>query len=604
MILFAVGRWLFLFSILGLLDSVPRPEIFESFYAGLRLDLSTAAYLLLPSIPLLILFNFTRWNSVLRSVHILNRMLIIVYCLICFGELALYQEWHTKLNTQALSHFQHPAEVLSSASWQLLLLFCLPLGLFAFLYLKLYDQWLAKPMPHPSSMEQRPSIIWSLAFPLISVPLLIILIRGGVQAIPITESDPYYSKHQPLNDAALNPLRHLAKDALESHSSSSENPYLAMPNETADRIVSELFRAEKDTTVLILKDQRPNVVLILLESWNANVCGSFGGLPLTPFFDSLAYEGIRFSNFYPAAYVSDQGIPAVLSGYPATSRVALVNDLKKVSGLPCLSIDMGKNGYETGFLFGGELNYGNLKGYLINRQFDHVTETADLPADLPRGDLGVHDYLMAEEFASIIHRSKQPFFQCWFTLSSHSPYDFEPAPDSEETNDYVGSIRYADRALRHFFQLAKKEPWFENTLFILVPDHSHGSPANFDLEQKEYHHIPLVFYGNPIKEAWRKREIGNTFSQNDIATTLLKQLGMETEQYHWGKDMFNPYSNHFAYYCFYYGSGWVTDSGSVTFHHSLDEPLMYEVENDEQLNQLTRQGRAFQQAIYNDLLSR
>lgn len=603
LIVFSVNRLVFIFATLHLVSGIPYSEVFYAIVSGLKLDLATSAsYLLLPFLLLFIYSVFSK-PVFIRLNHISNYIIIIIYNLISFGEIGLYQEWRTKLNIQALLHFQNPAEVFNSTSWQLILLFVIPLLLFSFVYIKFYNK-VVKPF-----FKTEQSLNWKrkLKSILLFIPaagIIFIFMRGGFQAIPISESDATYSRHQPLNDAALNPFRHLIKDYIEYRNNLKENPHTYMELAKAKSIVADLYKTSIDTTEIFINTGKPNIVFILLESWSANLVKSYGGDAFTPFFDSLSGDGIKFTNFYPAGYVSDQGIPAILSSYPASFKIAVINQFKKIPALPCINIDLEKAGYTSSFVFGGDLNYGNLKTYVYNKGFDFIKEEKDFSASLTHGKLGIHDQPMAKEFAQILNTTSQPFMACWFTLSSHSPYDFPNENYTDTANDYEQSVHYTDNALRSFFAQAKTQTWFSNTLFVLVADHSHNSRKNFDLVNKEYHRIPMLFYGNVIKPEWCGKAVSDAFCQLDITPTLLKQLGLSAENYPWGKNMFNPHSPHFAYYCYYYGAGMVTDSVYVSLHRELNDPIDTKGKTPEEINKLTEQLKAFQQVFYDDFLAR
>ena len=114
-----------------------------------------------------------------------------------------------------------------------------------------------------------------------------------------------------------------------------------------------------------------------MEGWSAYGIKSFGGDNFAPFMDSLSRQGIRFSKFYPAGYVSDQGIPAVLSSFPCNPHISIINQSSKSAKLPCINEDLKKEGYQSGFMFGGDLTYGNIKSYIYNKKFDVVKEEKD-----------------------------------------------------------------------------------------------------------------------------------------------------------------------------------------------------------------------------------
>ena len=133
---------------------------------------------------------------------------------------------------------------------------------------------------------------------------------------------------------------------------------------------------------------------------------------------------------------------------------------------------------------------------------------------------------MTHEYINELNKATAPFVYAWFTLSTHMPYDFEGEKKNLTNieNDYTNSVVYADRALRSFFSQAQKQPWYNNTLFVITSDHSHGCHRDFSVYSPDYHQTPLVFFGNVIDSAHRSLEITHTASQLDIVKAILKQM--------------------------------------------------------------------------------
>ncbi len=539
-------------------------QILRSLVNGWALDLSTIGYLLpLPGALFTILVLFPS-KHILRIINILVSGFIILYCLICFGELFLYREWTTKLTMQALLHFEHPSEVFRTAPLYVTFLFFILSTLFSITYIFIYINKISpvddRGGSRLASSKKWPVVAISLV---VLAPLNFLMIRGGWRAIPISDSDAYYSPNHVLNDAAVNPLWSLAHNIIEYASHQENNPYQFMSDVEADEGLKKMLSVDKDTTEYFLTTKNPNIVFLILEGFTAYALPNFGGDNFAPFLDSISRNGISLTRCYAAAYASDQGIPAILSGYPSTPKVSITNQSSKTKNLPSLSRDLKQRGYQSGFIFGGQLNYGNIKSYLYNTQCDVVLERGDFPESTPDGHLGIHDMDIAPLVIAELKKAKQPFIYSWFTVSTHSPYDI-PVPmkkisDSRE-NEYMNTIVYSDGALREFFSLAEKQPWYSNTLFVIVSDHSHFCQREFGIEDKEYHRIVSFFYGDVIRPEFKGRKIETTSSQLDMAPTVAAQLNLPTSQYEFGKNIMNPYAPHFAYFDYHYGSGFVTDS--------------------------------------------
>jgi len=604
---FEAHRIVFILCNTHLIQDVEMSLLFRSLYKGLRLDLSMAAYFSVLPLLMSILFYLFRNRTFLKIIDSFNAVFIVFFVITAVGEACLYREWRSKLSVQALQHFLNPSEVFKTASWGLTLLFFLLTISLSVFFVKIYQ----RKFSFTKTLTQDHSIVKyiyvkGLNFLIIGAFVLVVMIRGGLQAIPIQSSDPYFSTKPIANDSAVNPLWSILFNVMEHLYHFKDNPFKMYEQKEAETLVNDLFKVEKDTSINILTMRRPNIVFILLEGWSASCVKSYGGDDYAPFLDSLSRDGIRFTKFYPAAYTSDQGIPAVLSGYPSASRISIISQNSKSIKLPCINKDLKKFGYKSGFLFGGDLNYGNIRSYLYNQGFDKVKEEGDFGLEVPRGKLGIHDKIMAPEFLKLNSESVQPFFNAWFTVSTHMPYDFDAdvkeLVDHKE-NNYVNSIGYADEALKSFFNTAKTTPWYKNTLFVVVSDHSHASHKDHNIFDSEYHRIPMLFFGEVIKENLRGMEMDGVFSQIDITYTLMKQMGLEQEakQYPWSKDMFNPNSKNFAYYCSFSGGGLVSNNACVGYQHGFDELIVDRTEGNIALrDSLVKAAKAFQQVFFED----
>ncbi len=604
--IFLINRIVFYCCTTHLLSDVSFSIILQSFWHSIRLDLSMIGYLSLFPFFLYALYSVFRKKFILIIANSVIILFIILYNLCAFGEVCLYREWKAKLSMQALEHFMNPSEVFKSASLGLTLLFFSLSIIFSWIYIRVFSRKISILPLHPLEPQPIFSRAWKgFAFLVCAAAFCIISLRGGFQQIPIQSSDSFFCTTPIANDVAVNPLWNLAFNIMEYENHFKENPYKDFAQADADAITRSLYKVEKDTTVQFLTTQRPNIVYILMESWSAYCVKSFGGDNYAPFIDSLSRQGIRFNKLYPAGYVSDQGIPAVLSGYPCISRIAIINENSKSVPLPCINQDLKKYGYQSGFVFGGDLNYGNIRSYIFNKKFDVVKEERDFDGSIPRGKLGIQDKDMAAEYIKILNSAKAPFVYAWFTLSSHMPYDFpgDKKPLVKTENDYVNAITYSDAALRQFFNQAKKQSWYKNTLFVVVADHSHASHKEFSVYDAEYHRIPLLFFGDVISPEFKGKVVENVYSQLDITYTLLKQMKLEQEskQYVWSKDMFNPYTKPFAFYCSFSGSGFITDKGFVGYQHGLKDLVFNTVKDNPALtDSLVRFGKAFQQSVYED----
>ena len=425
-------------------------------------------------------------------------------------------------------------------------------------------------------------------------------LRGGIKQIPINQSESYYSDHNILNIASVNNAFNLYISIFENLQNFDHDPYMFMDKASAARIMKNIYYTSTDSTRSILKTKRPNVVLLILESWSADLIEDLGGKPgITPEFKKLEKNGILFDSVYASGSRSEQGMASIFGGFPAHPVSSITVQPDKFVKLPSLVKELMQNGYRTAFYFGGQLIYGNIKSYIIFNGFNQIMEGADFPKALPQGKLGIHDEFTLGYLSGDVGKMKQPFFAALFTLSTHSPWDQpygKPLDWGDNEHQYINAAYYTDRCLGAFFETAKKQPWYDSTLFILVADHSHNSYRNWHPQSREYHKIPMLFYGNVIRPEYRGTMWHRLGNQHDLAATLLGQLQLPSGKFRFSKNLFNPTAPRFAYYSTEDGVGWVRPNGYFTYEKKSD---FYYWWTDPNLPDSIRQeGKAFLQTVF------
>jgi phosphoglycerol transferase MdoB-like AlkP superfamily enzyme len=607
LLLFALCRAVFLLYFAHQLIPLGIGIFFLSLYKALPLDISAASYLLL--LPLLILFlaHFLAHKLLMGVLRFYLFFTAAVCALLAIAEIGIYLEVHVKLYFNLLVHLQHADEVIYSISLTLLLTLLSLVALLSYASVrflrKLFPNGIAPPKPIPAAGILKLSITFLLAG-----TILVLGCRGGLRPVPISEGEAYFSDNQCVNDATVNPLWNIVYSFIETRRALQGNAYKVMPDQEASEIVNKLFSVEKDTTIHLFKVARPNVCVLILESWSADLIAPLGGYTgLTPNFEKLVNEGYLFTHIKPAGHASDHGVPAVLSGYPALPIGSSINQPEHQVHLSNINDQFSQAGYYSSFFFGGHLIYGNIKTYIFQNKFDRVTEQQDLPSSIPCGRLGIHDSIMLSIWRDSMNTYRQPFLTGLFTLSTHAPFD-APGPQVVAWGDldqpYLNSAAYADRQLGKFFEDAKKEKWYDSTIFIIVADHSHTTPRNYDYDRPELYHIPLLIYGGALKEEFRGVKNERLASQTDIASTLLHQLGYTSAPYRWSKNLMNPYSRPFAFYTFDEGFGFADSSGTVIWNKKFPSDNRNTAKTPEDKSELYKKGAAVLQILMKDFLSK
>lgn len=607
---YLLNRISFLILHIDLFENIATTESLQALFKGYRLDLSIISYLFSTNLVLILLsrfFPFKGFNRIIKGMLLgLNLLVFLAISLINAGEAATYSEWITKLNVKVFDHLKNPSEVYRTASFSYMLIFYgffLSQMLFCtYLYrMKIHREYKLESFTNSKTY-----------FVQIGLCLLLILptgyfIRGGFQPIPIQISDVYFSNHLPANDLAVNSSWSFLNSVWGNTRANHGNPYKKYSSEKADQIVQELYSTPIDSTSSILKNNRPNIVYIILEGWTADVIEKIGGMKnLSPNFNTLCDSGFLFKEYYSSGWTSDQGMSAIFSSEPVLPLATIVNQPDKYRKLPCLNKDLQKNGYTCSYLFGGQLTYGNIKSYLLDQGFDQVKDETDYEDDnYEAGKLGIHDHIMLDILHKETNKLPEPFLSCLFTLSTHSPFDIPVMPEVNATKhkEYLGTIKYADAAIGDFFLSIKNEAWYSNTLFVIMSDHSHPSPKGWGNSERNKFRIPLLFVGDVIKEEFKGKTSDKIASQLDLNKTILNQLNIPSDHYTWSKNLFNPYTPEFAPYAFHYGVGLIKSNAYHSLNVNYNKTYFKDDRDSAAYKKVKMESEAFFQKAFDHYLS-
>ncbi len=600
LLLYALTRLIFLVSNSGYFTNVSLKELILTFVYGWRIDTTMACYLLFIPILLVLAFGLSGKKIWLKANRFFLLFIVVVTILITIGDLAIFKEWQNKLNFRALTYLKNPEEVWRSAEPWIFFL-----GAFLLVTVFILMKYLLDKMMNFKTSPKK-NYLAALLFFILSSGLTFLGLRG-VGITPIDQSDVYFSKNDFVNMATTNTTHNLLRSIEQNKKYLATNPYNFFSKGKAEEIKNNLYRFKNDSIPRILNNVKPNIVYIILEGWTADLVGSLGGYPnkhITPGFDTLSEEGLLFTNTLATGTRSHEGMVGLFSGFPAQPSTHIANQYDKYSKLPNFVHSMNDMGYQTSFMFGGDLKHGKVLDYIFNCHFDHLLGEEDWDASTPKGKLGVHDEFLFEKQLEEIAGLRPPFLSVSFTLSTHSPYDYpmENAFDfGGEHKKYVNSMYYADKCLKNFIDKASREPWYRNTLFVIVADHSHGSPRNRTRKDVLYRRIPMLFFGEALKKEYRGKQIDRFCNQTDISKTLLNQLGVSTDNFNWSIDMLNP-NKSFSYYTFHDGVGFIDSSGNAVYDHELQKTIFYNTSDKNAQDTLELKAKAMLQLIFQTYL--
>ena len=284
---------------------------------------------------------------------------------------------------------------------------------------------------------------------------------------------------------------------------------------------------------------RLNVVVVSSESFGAEFSKLYGSTrDLTPEFDSYAQQGLWFSNTYASGTRTVRGLEAISASLPPIPTVSILRRPGNES-ITTWGEVMQRLGYHTSFLYGGYSYFDDMQGYFAGNGFQ-VIDRSDIDHIRFENIWGVSDedlFDKAIEHFNGEHANGRPFFSIIMTTSNHKPFTFRPGLESHGIKEKGGGrragVRYADYALGYFLREAAKQPWFDDTVFVVVADHGARVYGKADIPLKSYE-IPLMIY-SPKHIA--PRRVDTLMTQIDIAPTVLGLLGMPYEAPFFGEDV-------------------------------------------------------------------
>ena len=554
---------------------------------GLKLDQTVAGYI--TALPLLVVLA-ALWIPGRWSRSVLKGYLLVIAAVAATAfaaNLALYEYWAFPLDSSVLQYLASPKEALASVTaGQLLLQLLVAAAVFggmAWCYprvLRLYD-------PARRSTHRAGSTLVLL----LAAGVLFLPIRGGVSVATANVSKVYFSGRMFLNHAAVNPLFSFLSTLSDGDDALYEYEFFPEPERAA---IFEPLRGDLPAgigTDTLLRTRRPNVVLFLVESFGrSTVDERVGGEPVAPEFQRLKGEGVYFDNLFANSFRTDRGTVAVLSGFPAQTKMSVMKLPVKSQRLPSIARSLRREGYATSFYYGGDLNFTNTASYLYGTGFDRLTWQKDLHFDAPTSKWGYADDVVIDAFTDHVlaeAASQRPFFAAMLTLSSHEPFD---VPFAKFDDPMLNAMAFTDACLGRFVERVRQTPVWKDLLVILIADHAYPYPYGIANSDALRHRIPMLWLGGAV----RRPAVVETYgSQSDLAATLLAQLGIAHGDFLFSRDLFDPARPKFGYWCFNNGFG-VADAGGPTIFDCTSARV---ISPDSTAAQL-RDGKAMLQTTY------
>ena len=557
---------------------------------GASLDAATAGYLTaFPFLLVLISIWFRKFplKKILYGYYILAAALISIIFVV---DMALYTFWGFKLDASVFLYIDSPKEALASVSVGFILLRVL-----AILLLIALNSWVLLKIT-PSVLTATRKRIAGTAGMLLLGGVLFIIIRGGVTESTSNIGQVYFSNEPFLNHSAVNPDFSLLSSMGKSQDFASEFNFFDEEKRAA--LFDGLYpTTDGDSIIQVLNTKRPNILIILMEGFGGAFVEPLGGLPdVTPHFNRLSKEGVFFTNCYANSFRTDRGTVCTFSGYLGLPTASVMKIPAKSRTLPAIAEGLSKAGYKTDFLYGGDINFTNMKSYLLSTGYQRLTANTDFSlAEQTSNAWGVNDDITFEYLYNQLRNRKEegPWHTAFLTLSSHEPFE---VPYHRLEDKIPNAFAYTDECLGKFIDRLKQTPAWKDLLVICLPDHGFYYPREGSNAMPRFYHIPLLWLGGAVKQPMQVDKIMN---QTDLAATLLGQLGLEHTAFTFSRNVLgSDYKYPFAFYSFNNGFSFRDSTGVTVFDNNSGSILFDEPEADE--SRLDK-GKAILQTVYDDL---
>lgn len=601
--LFVVQKPLFMLYYHSLYEEVEWGEWFRVMLHGLPLDFSLAGYFtVLPGL-LLIVSVWTvsgALHRLLRGYYGIVSLLVAVAFVV---DLGLYRYWGFRLDATPLFYFfSSPKDALASVTGGmvaggLLAVLLYTVVLYALFHVVLLRKglWSHFKLPYKG--------VGVSALLLLLTALLFIPIRGGFSASTMNVGKVFYSNNQRVNHAAINPLFSLMESL--SRQTDFAAQYRFMEPAEADKLFADLTDSRQgEPSIQLFNTKRPDFLFVILESFSSKLMTELGGEPDVAInLDSLAREGVLFTNFYANSFRTDRGLVSILSGYPAQPTTSLMKYPRKIQTVPSLPAKLKQEGYALKYYYGGDADFTNMRSYLVSSGFEEIVSEDDFPLSQRLSKWGAHDELLFNKLLDDLQTeaaaqqadSMQPRFRVLQTSSSHEPFD---VPYHRLSHKALNAFAYTDSCMGDFMRRFRKLPQWENTVVVLLPDHLGCYPDDIQNYTVERYQIPLLLVGGAVNSPGRIDVIG---SQHDLAATLLAQLGLPYEEFTFSKDLLNPASPHFAFFTVPDAFGMVTKENRLIFECQSNSVVLDE---GEEPGVNLQRGKAYLQKIFDDIAKR
>ena len=567
MVMFTLLRVALLVYNREMILDTPASTFLEAFANGLRFDLRIVVYFSIPLLLALLSVKAMAMRGVLRFWLTAASSLALFLGLM---EMDFYREFHQRLNGLVFQYVKEDPKTVMSMLWygfpvvRYLLAWAVGTVILYFAF-RGADRVTRSHAKAATAGASRPVAPWYGRVAVFMVLLLVCVVaaRGTLrQGPPLRWGDAYTTDSNFANQLGLNGSLSLIAAAKSRFGDDRTNIWKAtLEQPKAQQTVRDMLLTENDKlvdpdTAAVRRDTTPpaektlpikNVVVILMESFAGHSVGALGRPGnITPHFDSLSKEGLLFDRFFSNGTHTHQGMFATMACFPNLPGFEYLMQTPegshKLSGLPEL---LSARKFDDVYVYNGDFAWDNQSGFFSNQGMTTFVGRNDF-VDPVFSDptWGVSDQDMFNRGLEELKKreGKEPFYALLQTLSNHTPYALptplpvEPVTDRGSLNEHLTAMRYSDWALGQFFEKARKEPYFKETLFVVVGDHGFGNEQQISEMDLGRFNVPLLLIGPGIQEKFGPRN-DTVGTQVDIVPTIMGRLGGEFRQQCWGRDL-------------------------------------------------------------------
>ncbi len=599
----ALFRLIFLIRHLHLADEISIGDIFVSFIYGAKFDLAIISYIVIPIMLISFLpkigFDYSKLSR-----KILQTIMYVLFCLVfllSLIDIEYYGYFGDHLGVWSYAYLDHFEPIFYSivedypVFWYLL----------GWAFLSVIFIFVANRFNRIYIKRRSDNILARLLYFILITALLVISMRGGVSLAPIDWASAYHSNDVFANELSLNGVYTLSRNLYEYYDDVSRHQptkYQFSSDEEALKTVQGLVCLPSDS--LIQPDQslkrlskypgresKDNVIIIVMESWAARFVGAYGNQQgITPFFDSLADKSLLLKNFYASGLRTNRGLLSVLCSFPSLPGRTVMKLYGAEHPFMSTAEILKQRGYESYFIYGGDLDFDNMGGFFRMKGFENFIGINDFPSEAGLSKWGVPDHLVFEKANEIFAgQSREPFLGVVLTLSNHEPFTlpeekFEKFSSDVKYRDYLNTFYYSDWALGRFFEAARQEDYFNNTIFVLVGDH--GRIVNDPNDIVNNFKIASLIYC-PGRADISPRTIETICGQVDLLPTILGLLGQFAVHESWGRDIFSLPEGDNGYAFLNKGDAYGLVRDSLLFWEKIDfKPRLYDILADNSIKSI------------------